>query len=109
MTLPVHLHERAERALEADYLWWAEHRSRDQAARWFNGFIEALQSLGDNPLRHALAPESHLFPHEVRQLNYGLGAAPTHRALFTIRPDKIYVFLIRHLSRDSVTPDDLVT
>jgi len=107
MTLPVYLHDRAERALDANYLWWAEHRSQEQAAQWFNSFIDALESLGENPERYSLASESPLFPHEVRQLNFGTGATPTHRALFTIRPDKIYVLSIRPLSQRPVTPDDL--
>mgnify|MGYP002626318174 CR=1 FL=1 len=107
MTLPVHHHERVERVLEESYQWWANHRSQEQAARWFNGFMDALEALGDNPDRFALAPENEEFPYEVRQLNYGLGSKPTHRALYTIRPDMVYVFLIRHLAQGKLDVDQL--
>ena len=107
MTLPVYHHQRVERLLEESYQWWATNHSPEQAARWFNGFIEALQSLEVNPERFALAPENDAFPCEVRQLNYGLGSTPTHRALYTIRPDMVFVFLIRHLAQGEIDVDDL--
>jgi len=108
MKLPVYHHPRVEYALEAGFRWWAENRSAEQAANWFNGFVAALKSLGANPYRCPLAAEDSLFPYEIRQLNFGLGSKPTHRALYTIRPDRVYVFLIRHLSQQTITPDDLV-
>ena len=48
-----------------------------------------------------------MFPFEVRQMTYGLGSRPTHRALFVIRPDMVYVIAIRHLAQRAVSPDDL--
>jgi plasmid stabilization system protein ParE len=87
--------------------WWAEHHSAEQAERWYNGFADAIQTLGDNPHRHGLAPENESFPIEVRNLLYGIGHKPTHRALFAIRPDMVYVFSVRHLAQKPLTPDDL--
>ncbi len=86
---------------------WAENRSVEQAERWYDGFSEALLSLPQNPEHHALAAESSAFPLDVRQLNFGIGRKPTHRALYTIRGDMVYVFSIRHLAQRPVTPDDL--
>lgn len=107
MTLPVFHHERVIRALEADYRWWAQFRSPEQAARWLDGFAAAIEALGTNPKQHGKAAESGLFPYEVRELIYGLGSHPTHRALFVIRPEMVFVISIRHLARKPVTPDDL--
>ena len=107
MKLPVYQHQRVERMLEETYHWWAEHHSQEQAAKWFNGFLVALESLSENPQRFALAPENDAFPYEVRQLNYGVGAKPTHRALYTVRPDMVFVFLVRHLSQGDLDVEKL--
>ena len=107
MTYPLVLSDRARDQLEAACRWWAENRSVEQAERWYDGFAEVLSSLRENPERCPHSPEDHLFPFDVRQLNYGLSGKPTHRALFTIRSDMVYVFSIRHLAQKPVTPDDL--
>ncbi len=100
------LNDRAENQLEAAFQWWSEHRSESQAVHWYNGFLDALESLRDNPQRFSTALESPQLGHEVRQLLFGLGRRPTHRALFTIRLDRVYVFSIRHVAQDNADPDD---
>ena len=104
---PLVISDRARDQLAAACQWWAENRSVEQAERWYDGFAEALLSLCHNPERFPRAAEDHLFPFDVRQLNYGLSGKPTHRALFTLRPDMMYVFSIRHLAQEPVTADDL--
>ena len=107
MTLHVVLTRRAERELEDATDWWAEHRSPDQAARWYAGFSEAIAALAEHPDRYPLAPENGRFPYEMRELHYGLGSHPTHRAVFTIRPDMVLVLTIRHASQAELTGEDL--
>jgi len=67
--------------------WWADHRSVEQAKRWFDGFVRAIDSLQDNPERCALARENDDLPEKLRELHYGLGSRPTHRAIFVGRLD----------------------
>ena len=107
MSYRVILNERAEAQLEGAYLWWREHRSIEQATRWYNGFLDCLNSLRDNPDRCGLARENPKFPYSVHELLYGLGHHSTHRALFTIRDDIVFVFSIRHVAQRDVSPDDL--
>ncbi len=63
---------------EAAYQWIA-NSSQANAARWFNGLLDAIISLESNPRRCSLARESGLLPAEVRQLVYGL-----YRILFVV-------------------------
>ena len=42
MSYRVILNERAEAQLELAYLWWREHRSVQEATRWYNGFLDCL-------------------------------------------------------------------
>jgi plasmid stabilization system protein ParE len=107
MTIRVVLTRRAERELEGAADWWATHRSSSQAARWYAGFSDALASLSRNPERCPLAPEDGRFPYEIRELYYGLGSRPTHRAVFTIRRDMVLVLTIRHAAQADLTEDDL--
>lgn len=107
MTYRLVLNDVAEEQLDMAYQWWSLHRSETQAVRWYNGFLDALESLQENPERCSIATESSYFSYEIRQLLYGLGRRPTHRALFTIRPDMVYVFSIRHVSQHDIASEDL--
>ncbi len=107
MSHRVILNERAESQLEAAYLWWREQRSAEQATRWYNGFLDSLNSLRNDPDRCGLAREDSKFPYPVHELKYGLGRRTTHRALFTVRQDMVFVFSIRHVAQKDVSPDDV--
>jgi len=107
MNLPVIIMPEAEQNLWDAAQWWATNRSIAQAQRWYDGFVDMLESLADQPQRCPLARENGDFPYELRELHYGIGSRPTHRALFTVRPDAVVVLSIRHGSQRDVTPDDL--
>jgi plasmid stabilization system protein ParE len=98
---------RARDQLTEAFSWWADHRSSEQAGRWLAGIERAISRLEENADQHPLAAESRRFPEEVRQLNFGLGRRPTHRILFSIRRDSIYVFSVRHVAQGEIHPDDL--
>lgn len=99
MSVPVLIQPRAKQDLLAAAAWWAEHRSPEQAARWYDGFLAAIESLSENPARHPLARENGKFPYELRELHYGLGRRPTHRAVFTIRSEAVVVLTVRHTAQ----------
>ncbi|MDH3717782.1 MAG: type II toxin-antitoxin system RelE/ParE family toxin [Planctomycetota bacterium] len=106
MTYRVAITDRAFGELDSACKWWSENRSAEQALRWYKGFIQSIRSLANNPERRPLAPENHAFPHEVRQLVYGVGHRPTHRAVFTMRSDLVLVLRVRHLAQKEISPDD---
>lgn len=106
MKYSVVLTDRAHADLETAYSWWAENRSREQATKWYNQFANAIESLSRQPERHSLSYESDRFPFSIRDLRFGVGKRPTHRAVFTIRPDMVLVLAIRHLAQRELTPDD---
>ena len=107
MTNRIVFTRRAARELEGAADWWAAHRSPSQAARWYAGFSEALASLSRNPERCPLASENGRFPYEIREMYYGLGSRPTHRAVFTIREDIVLVLTVRHAAQAELTEADL--
>ena len=106
MRWTVSLTSRAERQLYDAALWWSEHRSTEQAVRWMAGFQEAIRQLAENADRWPRAPEGDHLPFDARQLVFGLGRQKTHRAIFEIRGDEVFVQLIRHLAQDAITGDD---
>ena len=107
MTYEVFVTDKAAHQLLQAARWWAEHRSVEQAKRWYDGFVGAIDSLREIPERCALARENDDFPVTIRELHYGLADKPTHRAIFVIWPDCVVVYSIRHLAQRDITADDL--
>jgi plasmid stabilization system protein ParE len=103
----VKLTDRAYQQLKGSAQWWADNRSFVQAVKWYEGFLRALVTLEKNPERCPLARENESMPVEMRELHFGLGRHKTHRAVFTIRPDYVVVYAIRHLAADDLSPDDI--
>jgi plasmid stabilization system protein ParE len=107
MKYTVVVSEPAERELEESARWWEENRSREQSLRWYKGFLKAIRSLSQNPERCPLARENELFAADIRELHYGLGSRPTHRAVFTLLSDIVLVLTVRHVARADLTVNDL--
>jgi plasmid stabilization system protein ParE len=109
MSYRVFITSRAKLQLTQSAMWWAENRSLEQAASWLDGFEQVIAGLSTNPERFGLARENEIYnlPHPVRQLLYGLGKKATHRAVFEVRGDTVYILAIRHLAQDDVALEDL--
>jgi plasmid stabilization system protein ParE len=67
--------------------------------------LKAASSLEHNPECCALAPENGRFRYEIRQLNFGIGRKPTHRLVYTIRPNEVVILRMRHLAQHEIEPD----
>ena len=91
--------------LDAAYEW-IHARAPRAAARWFNGFVDALRSLTESPERCGLAPENDAVRPEIRQLLYGRRSG-VYRALFTITGQDVRVLHIRHAARETLSAEDL--
>jgi plasmid stabilization system protein ParE len=100
--------DRAEADIQAAYDLWARRRSAERAARWYEAVNEAIDLLGDEADHCSLAAEAHRFPFQLRAKPFGAGRQPTHRILFTIRPDSIYVLAVRHVAQDALKRGRLV-
>lgn len=96
--------DEARNAIRANAKWWAENRSVDQAWRWYNKIYEAMESLGEMPSRHPLAREHAEFPFELRAMNFGVSSKPTHRVLYTIRPEMVEIIAVLHAHQDDFQP-----
>jgi plasmid stabilization system protein ParE len=103
----VQIAEPAERDIRSSHDWWREHRSAEQADRWYENIYAAIQTLRSMPTRCPLAPESDLHPAGLRQLSFGIGRRPTHRIIFTVERDTVIILRVRHASQRDLTADDL--
>src|SRR6266700_2950413 len=52
MSFRVAITEQAEREMQSAFNWWAQHRSKRQADRWYAGLAKAIAALAENPQRH---------------------------------------------------------
>lgn len=106
MSHRVVLSARAERDRDAAYAWYAENYSVEFASRWYNGIMQAMYSLAEQPRRCAVAHENDRFSFELRELLYG-PRLHKHRLLFTIEGERVAILHIRHSSQRDLTADDL--
>ncbi len=107
MTYHVTIVPHAKRQLLEQAPWWSKHRSAEQAFDWLAGFEKSLQTLAQRPERHRMARENAAFDRELRELYFGLGRKPTHRAVFEIRGSDVIVHSIRHLAQADLTQEDI--
>ncbi|TWT30244.1 hypothetical protein KOR34_48020 [Posidoniimonas corsicana] len=107
MSYSVFVTEEAQRQLLSSAVWWAQHRSVEQAERWLAGFESSIAGLSENADRHLLAAEDGSFDFDLRQLNFGVSGKPTHRALFRIHGSVVEVLAVRHLSQRDLKSGDL--
>ena len=97
----------AKADIHAAYLWWREHRSLEQAERWYRGIYRSVQALRTSATRCPKAPESDLLQTGLRQLAFGLGRRQTHRIVFTVVKSDLIVLRVRHAAQDALTDDDV--
>jgi len=97
----------AERDLFQTVSWWSEHRSTEQAERWYARIGPVIKMLADGPDRCPASPETNLLPTGLRELHFGLGHRATHRIVFTIVGQDVRVLRIRHAAQRELTLEDL--
>jgi plasmid stabilization system protein ParE len=95
MTFRVETTAAAEQDADAILGWLLSEHAGDTGMRWFLALQDAIASLAEFPERCPVAPESAVFPFEVRHLVYGK-TRHVYRILFTIEDTTVYVLHIRH-------------
>jgi plasmid stabilization system protein ParE len=101
MTHKVLLTPRAAGDAEAVYRWIARD-APDTAIDWYNGLLDAFDSLNSLPNRCPLAREAPSLRRDVRQLLYG-----KYRILFVIEGKLVRILHVRHGARRDVRRADL--
>lgn len=99
--------ERAQDDIRSDYGLWREHRSAEQADRWYLGIHAAIESLRRTPERCPMTTESDLLVQGIRQQLFGLGRRATHRIVFVIDGDTVVVLRVRHSSQGALALDEI--
>ncbi len=94
----------AKADIQEAYQWWAENRSAEQAAEWYERIFEAIATLHSMPQRCPRVPETALSCVGVRQLLFGIGARPTHRIVFHFdhEADTVTILRVRHHGQDEL-------
>lgn len=85
-----------------DAIWWARQHSSEQAWRWMVTVEAQVLAIGDQPESHALADEDPKYPFTLRNALLGTDTPGSHRALFTIVNDIVYVLTVVRSSQGRV-------
>ncbi len=107
MNFRVTILPRAKQQLYECALWWAQHRSVQQAEAWLSEIEAAIESIANDPHRYPLAGESAALDFRLQQLNFGLSNRLTHRVLFSVKEDNIVIYAVRHLAQADIPLDEL--
>lgn len=89
---------------QLDYI--REHWSETIALRWKASIAKACETFSEHPARCPVADEAIDLSLPIRELLHGRRKS-THRILFLIRGQDVFVLRIWHASRDRLTPADL--
>lgn len=104
------LTQRAENDINRNADWWEEHRSKEQADRWYLGIFDAMKSLTQMPTRCGMAPEADSLELPIRHLLYGVSGKLTHRVLFTIEENDVIIYRVLHFAQEVLgETDDLLS
>lgn len=112
MRFHVRLSKSARQDADDAYTWMKEHHSEAQAIRWFNGLVDAVNSLEEMPLRCPAAPEGAELGMELRHLLYGKRSA-AYRLVYAVvsgsgnEEGTVHIYRIWHGARDRIRALDL--
>jgi plasmid stabilization system protein ParE len=98
MSYRILITDQAHHDLRQACKWWVRNRSPEEAGEWFDGFSDAVNSVGEHPERFPMAHEDEAFSSELQHFSYGLGKHPTHRVVFTVRQGALLILRVRHLA-----------
>jgi plasmid stabilization system protein ParE len=96
----------AEVDIDEAYEWWREHRSVEQANRWYCEIFQAMLGLSSSAGRLPQSPEALKLGVDIREFYFGIGAHPTHRVVFIIEGSTVKILRVRHLSRGRLKASD---
>lgn len=78
--------------------------SPQNAAAWFNGLLDAVDTLATMPQRCPIAPETQVVGQEIRCLFY----KKHYRILYEIEGDVVTIYHIRHTSQAAMTREEFL-
>ena len=102
----VRLSVRARFDADRIFTYLAE-RSRTGAEAWSKAFLNALESLTEDPSRFPRASESDDLEVDLHEVFFRTSSGNPYRILFIVRKDIAFVTWIRGTGQNSVTLSDL--
>ncbi|NEP59127.1 MAG: type II toxin-antitoxin system RelE/ParE family toxin [Symploca sp. SIO2G7] len=103
MTYRVRITPTAFADAEGFYLWM-RHDSPSNAANWFNGLFDAIETLASMPKRCPIAPETKWVGQNIRCLFY----KKYYRILYGIEGETVRIYHIRHTSQQWMTREEFL-
>jgi plasmid stabilization system protein ParE len=102
MTYRIEVSSVGEAEADKAFLWMSQIISTEKARQWYQGLLNAIESLSEMPNRCPLARENKSFSQEIRQLLYGRGRN-SYRVLFVVLEEAstVRILHIRHAAQQS--------
>ncbi len=107
MKFRVSILPQARRDIDRNADGWAEHHSVERALQWSDQVYDQLATLAEFPERNGLSAENGEFPYTIRDKLVGLGSRRSHRDVFTIKGDTVFVLSVRRGAQNILRSSDV--
>lgn len=109
MNLRLRITRQAIKDIDANKFWWEQHRSVEQANEWEEAVFHEIETLSDHA---SICPPSREngrkgITYALQDKRIGLRKTYTHRAVFTIKDDTVFVLAVRSTRQRDLEADDL--
>lgn len=109
MSLHLRITRQAIEDIDANKSWWEQNRSVEQANEWEEAVFQEIGTLADHA---SICPPSREngrkgIAYPLQDKRVGLRKTYTHRAVFTIKDDTVFVLAVRSTRQRDLEADDL--
>ena len=109
MSLRIRLTRQAINDIDSNKVWWEQNRSEDQANEWEAMVFQQIETLADQA---SICPPSREngrkginYPLQDKRL--GVRTKYTHRAVFTIQEDTVFILAVRSTRQRDLDAKDM--
>lgn len=109
MSLRIRITRQAINNIDSNKVWWEQTQSADQANEWEAMVSEQIETLADQASICPSSRENHrnviVYPLQDKRL--GVGNRYTHRAVFTIQDETVFVLAVRSTRQQDLNANDM--
>jgi len=86
---------------------WYDLQRGGLGERWADALDDTFDSIESNSLQFGLAIEADSIGIELREALFGAGRRITHRVIFEVHNEEIWIYAVRHVAQSEITEAEI--